>query len=221
MKHVFTLLFLSLWMLPLCAQQTQELKPIAREIMARQANREVFAENGDLFKLAGAAQRNATAARIKNATTLELQPTSLQRLFKEAPANLKLSIPTNTGHVTLQLYEANIFSDGFNVVTSDGKVYGAEGKHYRGIVEGDLESVAAISIFKDEVMGLVVDGAGNNVLGKIGATAAEYVLYNDKEIKDADPFECHTDQSHVIKSSGRELRQSDALAALATKCVRA
>lgn len=218
MKQLTTLLILSLWVFSAWAQN-QELKPIAQEIAARVSTNEAFAESDDLFELASASKRMATAEQIEDASVLELQPNALQRLITESPSNLELTIPANAGSMVLQLYEVDLFSEGFYITTSDGQQFAPEGKHYRGIIDGDNESLVAISIFKDEVMGLVVDNTGNTVLGRIGEAGNDYVLYNDRNLKDFDPPTCQTTAEH-LRSPIEDLPETGGRIQ-ATSCVRA
>ncbi len=71
------------------------------------------------------------------------------------------------------------------------------GKHYRGIVRGDDKSIAAISIYKDQVMGLISESnsKGNWVFGKL-EDSQSHILYSDPQIMDKFALGCETEDTY-------------------------
>jgi hypothetical protein len=71
------------------------------------------------------------------------------------------------------------------------------GIYYKGIIKGDNNSIAAISIFEDKVMGVISNAAGNYNLGEIKNESSsfneDYILYNDADLLVANNFNCDVD----------------------------
>jgi hypothetical protein len=195
MKKLATLIFLfvSFW-----AIAQNDVRPAALVDAAKASNAE-FAEY-TLFQEA----RNQNTPRevdFKDYELLQLQPTLLKRLLREQPAQLTMSLPAEFmgGEVQVELVRVNLFGPGFNVITaSNGQAADVElGLHYRGIVKGNSRSIAALSFFEGDVMGLISSPQnGNLVLGALEGEEAQskrFILYADKAIQDAYSFECGTD----------------------------
>ncbi len=93
--------------------------------------------------------------------------------------------------------------------------------HYQGIVNGDPSSVVAISIFENELMGLISsDKLGNLVLGKVQGvqkSTNKHVLYPDKEILKTLKKSCQVleiDKSHFDEEANSSSNRT------LDKCVR-
>jgi hypothetical protein len=223
MRNIFRLLVVFFCALPSLAQTIDvELKPIAREIAFRQQNKVTFAQQKGLFTLStDVAKKTTLATQVADASVLELQPQVLQNLVAQKTLNLELTVPTTKGNLELQLYEADIYNEGFAITTSDGQTFTKPtGQHYRGIIKGDNQSLAAISIYENEVMGMVADKNGTYVLGRTGNSGNSYVFYNDKNLKNIAPPECFTDDSYIVDPSFDTDKPSPNARVAATKCLR-
>jgi len=122
----------------------------------------------------------------------------LKQITRSAQETMIMKIPGRTSdrNLDLELVKVDIFTPDFLVTLGSGGI--AEdvdlGTHYRGIIKGDEKSVVAISIYEEEVMGLIASDAGNLVLGKLKGPGwnGEHVLYNDRNVLKNMPFECGT-----------------------------
>jgi hypothetical protein len=129
---------------------------------------------------------------------LRLDFETLQEIAFAGAKSLSLTIPSETkSNLELELVKVDIFQDGFNVIKSstNAPVKVHKGAHYRGIIKGDNQSIAAVSFFENEVMALISSGAtGNLVIGKLKGENPdlEHVIYNDKETWPNQDFECST-----------------------------
>jgi hypothetical protein len=136
---------------------------------------------------------------LNDGTTLNLNRENIQRILSEDVQFLVLPLPDGRGgNLELELVKVNIFAPGFTVnVASTGKeVEGNLGAHYRGIVRGNDNSLAAVSVFDNEVMGFYSTGdEGNNVIGRIQGDnpTDRHVIYNDNDLKGRPDFSCETD----------------------------
>ena len=152
-------------------------------------------------------QKNSVVAELEQNrslySVLDLDKSILNAISKNAPQSFRMKLPNlkNKESLELDLVQVDIFSSDFEVTRgSDGQAVDVNrGLHYRGVVKGDSRSVVAISIFKDEVMGIISNDDGNLVLGKLKGTnwSDEHVLYNDKDVLQDHHFECATEDDGI------------------------
>lgn len=131
----------------------------------------------------------------RKADVLKMDKAMAGRLIAAAPERLRLDIPASPGLLRLDLERAPVLADGFLVRrASDGReVAPPPAVHYRGIIEGDPLSIVAISIFGDQVMGLIADGQGQRVLGPFDqAPEGLHVLYRDRDLLKDPTYSCGT-----------------------------
>ena len=175
------------------------LKPIAQKIDAQKAMLASLTGT-ELFAISHAANQKSIQmnAVVSNATVLEFSEREAQSILIAKPENLKFTIPIMSGgSLELELFRSDFFTPDFTVVTSatnGQRVPYSGGLHYWGIIKGDNNSLAAISIFNDEVMGMISSPAiGNLVLGKIeNDSQSRHILYNDKDLHATDVPHCDT-----------------------------
>jgi len=112
---------------------------------------------------------------------LQINQTALKDLYANQSRALSLSLPYDGREVILDLVETDIFSASFKVVDSKEQIITIQpGRHFQGNIRGKAGSFAAVSIFGDEVAGLLSDAAGNYNLGRIKNSDA-YAFYLDRE----------------------------------------
>lgn len=136
------------------------------------------------------------------ATSLIIDKNVNSMLLRNNEQNLDLIIPDAYGEdVRLLLTRVEVTSNDFMFGTVDEfgfrKTSLYDGIHYRGIIEGDQNSFASISIFSDFVMGLMGDENGNYILGSVqndGAYTDEYIFYNDNNLKALNEFKCGVEE---------------------------
>ncbi|MBR9922897.1 MAG: T9SS type A sorting domain-containing protein [Bacteroidetes bacterium] len=195
MKKLLTLV-LSCFCLVAFAQQDQPVKPIDL-VQSQKATNAVFQTASPFTK---AVQKKTQVSELDEALVdfqvLDVDFNAISQLADNAPEALTLSVPKVKGNgiMELDLVKVDIFTSDFEVTlaSSNQAANIDHGLHYRGIVKGDQNSVVAISIFENEIMGIVANDKGNLVLGKLnGATwAGEHIFYNDKLVTHAEAFEC-------------------------------
>ncbi len=156
-------------------------------------------EKKDLFQFMSADvhQRAFSLKGLKKGIILDINKDVLESLFQHPVDYIELPLPISersTMVVTLQKNE--IFTSGFVLRTSSDNIKEipyTPGLHYIGVVNGDPSSLVAISIYHDEVMGMVATDEGNFVLGKIkGDASGRHVFYNDKDLDRPIDFDCQT-----------------------------
>ncbi len=191
------------------------LKPIASAIDSKIKNGTFFT-SVDLFETTNATKNyiNQLKDAVSEAEVMQLDYSELNLLYQQAPSHIEFKIPFNNGsNKILKLYKTDIFAPGFNLFASanpEQTVAYQGGVHYWGIIDGDVNSIAAISIFENEVMGLITSSTdGNFVLGKLeNAPMGFYVFYNDKYLTQSNPSSCATEDNDIGYTS-TELQDPD------------
>ncbi|HUH36125.1 MAG TPA: T9SS type A sorting domain-containing protein [Moheibacter sp.] len=126
-------------------------------------------------------------------TVLSLNEAALQEILKDAPARITLSVPYLDKTIPVQLFKNEVMTDSFVATNESGQVIDYQpGKYYRGVVQGDYNSLVAISFFEDDIIGVISTMEdGNIVLGK-SVNYGDYVTYSENNLLGTDPFECAT-----------------------------
>ena len=120
---------------------------------------------------------------------------NIQQEFGDA---ISIDIPMGDSKIVVQLVEVETSFYDYTITTSEGKSYypNTKSKHYRGIVEGDAESIVAFSFFNNTVMGMILTNEGDFNIGSINSNN-KLILYNDKNLKNIDSFECATEDDEI------------------------
>jgi hypothetical protein len=137
-----------------------------------------------------ATEKKTVDGTLSEYESLTLDIEKLQQLVSGAPQQLNFKLPsnqTNESELDLELVQVNIFDGNFAVIESSTNqpVDIERGLHFRGIIKGDQNSLVAVSIFEDEVTGLISsESTGNLVLARLNQknNQQDYVLYNDKDV---------------------------------------
>jgi len=143
---------------------------------------------------------NLLSSELEDYQVFDLNAELLQQLISEAPEAFTFVLPSEKNQtMKIDLVRVNVFSDGPLVRESATGAYAnvSDGLHYRGVIRGTSGSLAAVSLFDNEVMGLFASqGLGNLVLGKVQSAEKDgkepYVLYKDHLLTRKQPFLCGT-----------------------------
>ena len=160
-----------------------------------------FREQGGRFEPVNlfypVAQRSAAVTGFApKAQSLTLDPDYLDKAAAVNSQAISLRLPLNGEVLIVDLLQVSAVAPDFSVKTSGAgneAVPYAPGRHYRGSIRGDNQSVAAISFFQGEIMGLIANAAyGNLVLGRLDSpeNETEYILYTDRDLAVKSPFTC-------------------------------
>ncbi len=175
-----------------------EIKPAARLVQnAKHTGRDFSAV--EVFDpqtrsvVADVARRRA----VKAGTVLKLRPNVLLDVVNKKSETLTLRVPTFGGSpVELELVRVNLLAPNFFVATSDSQgapVAYNRGVHYWGTIKGIENSLATISVFKNEVIGSYSSPArGNFVLGKLGGNnpQRDHIVYAENDLTSEIPVSC-------------------------------
>jgi hypothetical protein len=197
---------LTLFLLFVSVSIAQNLKPIAKSLHERKMQRVIFRQT-NLFEVTSTEvmRTSQISSVVQDALILSFNQKTTQEIIFQKPENIHFTIPVQPGQeLELELYRSKIFSADFSVVTATNNgepVNYQNGIHYWGIIKGDNNSIAAISIFDDEVMGIISSADGNLVLGKLKNDAdGKHILYNDKNLKASNTTQCLTPDDNGIYS---------------------
>ncbi len=197
---------------------------VSRRVLEAKAAKAKF-QTVQLFDNVGEAKYNKNLKNaLKGGQMLNLKTKELKLLYASKPNSLTLELPSaQKSAMRLELVRHDLLTSDFSVRDnkSKGKLKYQPGVFYHGIVQGSNNSVAAISIFENEVIGVVSDAAeGQMTLGKAGESAksTNYVFYRQQELIQAPGFSCEAINTPGSKPSEPT---KDGNSKVLAKCVRA
>jgi hypothetical protein len=200
--------------------QAQMVRPVGSRILELETRQVPFTRMEPFTVSTAPAERDTLiGAVLRGGTFMTLDADVVTNLLDRSPERLALILPSVNGPVELHLEKAGIFFEGFTLVTAStgAPVASAPGSHYRGIIAGHPGTLAAISIFPDEVMGVVSDEEGDHVLGKLGGGGNQYIYYATENLVHPPILACATpDDGHGYTAAELTAPADDRSA----KCVR-
>lgn len=106
---------------------------------------------------------------VTNATYATINLQKINDIVTNKYEFIELQVPYEGQIQSLVLYKVNPFAEGFHVDTNRGKNIAYEqGVYYRGIIDGQNNSVASFNFFKNEFNGIFSSNElGNVVVGKL------------------------------------------------------
>lgn len=185
---------------PLFSRATNNLKQVPQMIENSKSVGVMF-ERREVFQSAAKRVRKDAQLResVSDGVTVGLDKAAIQNFLKEDVKYITLPLPDSKGRILeLELVKVDIFALGFSVKMAKPtgeKIDESPGVHYRGIVKGNNNSLAAISIFKNEVMGFIsTEADGNSVVGRLGGKnlTDKHIIYADRSLKERPDVFCET-----------------------------
>ncbi len=179
--------------------------PLADLVQNANNSRSGFTEV-ELFNV-GNQEQSKFARFVNDGVLLELKKSALTDFWKSKFPAVNLKIPVNdVAAIELDLVKVDILTDDFVMSTNDGRILNGlkeRGIFYRGIVKGDVSSLAAVSVFEDNIRIMVGDDDGNYVVGEM-KELGEHILYNDQRMVEENPFSCGTNDRQIPGGKIRE-----------------
>ncbi|HUR30906.1 MAG TPA: M12 family metallo-peptidase, partial [Saprospiraceae bacterium] len=192
MRFTVMLLALFVWV----AAQGQ--KAVSQQVSKARAAGQFFEESPLLkFKSNDVSNREYQLEGLSRGAILSIDQDAIESLVRNKTDYISMPVPTSDrAVVNLTLVRHEILAGDFQLFASDlpgVPVDYVPGVFYKGIVEGDPTSLVAISIFNDEIMGIISTSKGNMVLGKItNDRESRHILYNDADLDRKSDFVCGT-----------------------------
>jgi len=175
------------------AKKSAQLNNIAKKV------EETFKNTGYMTSKAFALQKNQQQLVAKNSKVVEdavyfnLNKAEIAKIVQASPNSLKLQIPvTESNSIDLELIKNDFLAEGFEINTIEGEKFKLDENalFYKGIVNGDPSSIAAISIFDGDINGIISDKNGNYNLGSLKNKENQAILFNSKYSKSDKQFSC-------------------------------
>lgn len=157
------------------------------------------------FEVFNPQTRNATAnysETVDDGVIITINQTKINEILDQNPKQINLSIPykSNGETVSLDLIQADVFAPDFKAVTDTGQDITNEvdfGKHYRGVIAGNDNSIVSISIFETQIIGLISSNEGNFNIGKLKDSDTDHIIYKESDLKVENEFSCSTEDDGV------------------------
>ena len=157
-----------------------------------------------MFDAAPVSDRDPRRADVSTFERLTLDRSVADEILSTKPDLIRIPVPGTLGR-TLDLYRVDLFAPGYTLRTSEGEqVQGAAGAFYHGQVSSNPSSIAAVSIFDDEVHIMWADAEGNKRIQKDAGN--DYLLIDERTITSPVPFECYTSDEHITTVSGGNIK---------------
>lgn len=158
----------------------------------------------DLFQRIAEPEDLQTA--VEKASVLRLNPKDLESLRLAAPQALLFAIPTAEGAtIELELIQVEILSPEFSVKTNtEDPVNYHPSIHYRGLVRGNPNSIACLSVSDEGLMGMVADDSGTYELGQMENTSGHYIYYKTQHLKALSPNSCFSEEESLFGDGWEE-----------------
>ncbi len=191
-------------------QQVQENK-IFNNVEAKKAQNLSFEKTSlfsDIIKA-----NNAYSDVVRGGIILEFDAQKAMDILLDNHQQINLELPfySNGETIELELYQSDIFSPNFNIYEASRRnvpVTPQSGLHYHGVIKGDAQSLVAISIFEDQIIGMISNNDGNYVLGKIESHETDHILYLDKNLIVENEFSCETEDDDFRGYTDEQLNYS-------------
>ncbi|MCA4780843.1 T9SS type A sorting domain-containing protein [Empedobacter stercoris] len=145
---------------------------------------------------------NLFADFAKGVSVFNLEKVALSNLYQSKPNSFTLEVPFEGRKISLELVKnETLFTDNFKAVDQNNKRINYQpGVYYQGIIGGDKTSVVALSVFKDQVIGVASSTAlGDVVIGKL-KDSEEYVSYSSYNVEAKNNVQCAVDQLEENKN---------------------
>ncbi len=165
-------------------------------------------------------QHQTPSQSLNRAVSLALDQQVLMDIIRAGHSTLRVDIPSFDGKILeLELFKAEIYSEGFRVVTSesnDQAVATSLGLHYRGVLAGAPESIVAFSFFETQAMGMISLEGHNIAIVPDELHLGEYLLFDDADIALGIPFSCE-----VLEHGNHDIGYGNPQPSLfSSKCIR-
>lgn len=191
-------------MLLACSAWAQSLKPVASRVLREKQSAGEFPKSG-LFAAQSQDIRNRQDLQRQwsDGLLLRLDPMQISNIRGRKQERIELTVPVPGGKpLQLELVRGNVFSPEFTVKTASNRGATANvdyGLHYWGIVKGQPGTLAGISIFENEVMGMISTDAEKYVLGRLeGDRDNTHILYRERDLKIENPNQCWSEMLEEV-----------------------
>lgn len=166
----------------------QSLKPIAQRVFQEKQLVGDFPKAGIFNDKVHDLRGRADLLKVcKDGLLLTLDAAGLQSLRTSNPDRVEMTIPVPGGNpLQLELVRGNVFSQTFTVrqaSSPDIKANVDAGIHYWGIVKGDPNTLVGISVFEQEITGIISTSSEKYVLGVLENDRSKtHIIYKESDL---------------------------------------
>ncbi len=204
-----SILFLASHFIPCYGLQAQHVQGIANKIQEAQIAKVEF-KKIDFFKSIKFGQSVSLAENtaFNDLVQMDLNTSSMSYLQSTKPDYMSMSLPLPDGtQKEILLQRVYLYDDNAKLTTQDDPIGIplTQGVFYQGIFEGENSSIAAISFYENEIIGVVANEAyGNIVIGKkqgvIQENTTSHVIYEENKLPVKNNFHCGVNEiEHLFK----------------------
>ena len=143
---------------------------------------------------------------VIDGVVVAIDQAKINEIRNQDPKQMQLSIPfkSNGETVALDLIQVAVFSPDFKAITNNGDDITNEvdfGKHYRGTIAGNPNSLVSISVFESQISGFIANEEGNYTIGKLEDSDKNHIIYFDSDLKNAtQEIFCSTEDDGIAYS---------------------
>ena len=177
------------------SQKVQSARSLIMSRSVQQPFTEVQSDKSELVKY---------SKDIPSARYLKIDKSHTRELMRTRSNYLKIGVPGPEGEMLeLLMYQYELHNNESVIRTASNKPFQSNALFYHGIVNGKNNSIVALSIFENEMVGMIQVGGENYTLGRLEDNEDYHVLYNVKDISDKFTYDCYTDiKEHYIGRNG-------------------
>ncbi len=135
---------------------------------------------------------------ITEGLILDLNYREINSLQGENSGYIQMNFPLpDQSIITIDLIENKVLTTDFIFTKSSDpenvSTYN-KGKYYHGVISNDPHSLVSISVFENEIIGIISSSSGNYNIGKLrGIKGNKHIIYNDLDLVSPFSLDCGTE----------------------------
>lgn len=151
-------------------------------------------QNYDLFTPNTQIVPQSIRSIATDASFLNVDETVLAQIQNDEPKFIKFKVQYKNEILWVKMQRHDIITEDFIVRNENNEILNYNpGLYYRGIVNGDRESLAVFNLFDESVNGVISQkNKGNVIIGQLKASS-NYVIYKDSKMTVTQDFVCEVD----------------------------
>ncbi|MBK9631469.1 MAG: fibronectin type III domain-containing protein [Saprospiraceae bacterium] len=131
---------------------------------------------------------------LRNAENYKIDFRAIEKLMEAQSEQISFSFNYKNQEYTLDMVKNNLLDQNFVVNTSEGSYDYQPGLYYQGVLRGQTQMHAAVSIFDNQIIGLLSMDGYNLVFQPSATNTENLIIYDDRDIYLQKSFECRADE---------------------------
>ncbi len=131
---------------------------------------------------------------VKNSYALTIRSEVFNQLKSSDPGLFRLELP-EPFNIQLDLYKVNVYSHSARIKTSEGVSIAPNPNHhfYRGMIHGNINSLAIVSVFENRIQIFYADETGNKRIQQ--TKDGNYIAFSDTDLIIPKQLDCFTEDT--------------------------